>query len=211
MTGLLQEGDIPTTDLTEAIAKAQALVVHELSERVHDVALWGPINGVNTRFELPPRFTGRVLLDAQNNQDEKSSLQVFTRAPSTTGPPIYTAATVASVDALHGQIVLSVAPVSATIDSVRFTGLLIRSAVTKERFRVCVELYAAALAMIRARGPGRVVPSNPRAQSTEKEGVDFMDLYEREVRGLRNTRGSVAAKRTGLPSVGDGFPAPWTW
>ncbi|MCA1811481.1 MAG: hypothetical protein LC623_05665 [Halobacteriales archaeon] len=216
MTGLKQETDIPSADLTALISKAQVLVTQELSERIHDVALWGGIDGANTRFALPARFTGRVLLDVLNTQDEKAGIQVHLRRITATGPPTYDAATVSSVDALHGQVVLSAAPDPSIYDSVRFTGFLVRAAVTKQRFMACVEFYAAHLALTRARGPGRVVPSNPNATS-DKGGETmfstgtFLKLYEKELRGLRNVRGGVAATRADRPDRTGYVPAEADW
>lgn len=212
MTGLVQEGDIPSADLTADIVQAQVIVTSELSERVHDVALWGSLDGVNTRFELPPRFTGRVLFDVLNTGQEKDGVQVYLRrVGSGTSPRTFDLATVASVDALHGQVVLSAAPAPATYDSVRFTGLLVRSAVTKGLFKTCVELYAAHLAIQRFKGPGRVVPSNPQAQRGDERVVraNFFNLYEREVRNLRNPGRKAAAVKTSMPFMPEGDPVTW--
>jgi hypothetical protein len=214
LTGYVAESDCPTADLNALIKMAQVFVAQELSDRVHNVPMWGAIDGVNTRFQVPPRFTGRVLLDAQNSGDEADSLEVYLRSPATgANPPTYTLATVASIDALHGIVTLDTAPAPATVDQVLFTGLLVRSAVTMERFKNVVQLYAACLLDVRVRRAGAVNLANPKAQQNPAapESSRWWTYYQREVRSLRNPGPRVAARRLAPPVDGDGFPHRTTW
>jgi len=210
LTGYDQTRDASDADVMAIIARAQTFVTHELSERIKDVALWGPIDGTNTRFELPPRMHGRVLLNASNSGNEKDDVRIHLRAPSTGAPAVYTPATVASTDPLHGQVVLSAAPTTTSVDRVLFSGWLVLAAVTKDRFKACVELYAAALLDSRVRGPGKVVLSNPqnsRADVPQEalERTRWWSMYQREVRHLRRSGSKAASVRTGMPDYGSDY------
>lgn len=202
LTGYDQPKDITDPQLEALILKAQALVTEDLATRFHNVQLTGALDGTNARFELPAALASRVLLDPAFAASEATTLQIQLRQiPVGNAPATYAAATVSSVDALHGQVLLSAAPDPAVYDAVLFTGFLLARPVSIDRFKVVVELLAAHLADQRIRGPGNVVLGNAAVQQKDGEAPrrSWKSLYNDELQKLKATLPRAATVRTRLP------------
>lgn len=206
LTGF-QASEVSDPDLVGFILRAQILATEDLGHRVQDLQLEGRIDGSNTRFQLPGTVLGtRVLMDQDLSGSEATDALVYLRSPAgASGLPTYTAAAIASADALHGQVVLAAAPAAASVDAVLLTAWLMARAVSRDRLKTCVELLAAHLADQKVRGPGAVVPSNPAVATKDAPAEattprrSWLGLYREQIQKLKGVTGRAATVRTALP------------
>lgn len=206
-SGVPSTTDTSDADLATLIAYASAELHRDIAIREMAVRLSGDIDGSNTTYLLPYPYVADRNLDGSVTTADVE-VRTATR-DADTGAITRSTATVSSIDARQGRVVLSSAPASTvTFIEADFERYLC-PVYSDDLTRACVALTAHYL-YVRNRDPSRVTLSQLKgsgdgvrwnSSGASSFNSKFLDEYRRIVRTIRN--GDLAREREDINRSGE--------